>query len=127
MMTSSVLYIVLIVLAVLMIAALIKAVLGPKFTDRIVSVNCISTMVIVFIVILSFYMKAPYLIDVAIIYALLGFTANLVLTRILLRKDTAGEKDAAPAGEEKKSKIKQKTGKSHRGTGAKMPRGKRKS
>lgn len=85
--------IILIVFAALIIAALIKAVLGPRFTDRIVAVNCISTMVIVFILILSWYLKAEYLVDVAIIYALLGFTANLVLTRILLHRDqTPGKK-----------------------------------
>ena len=79
--------VILIILAVLITAALIKAVLGPRFTDRIIAVNCVSTMIIVFIIILSWSLKAEYLVDVAIIYALLGFTGNLLLTRILLHRD----------------------------------------
>ena len=100
-MTINVFSVILIILAALIIAALFKAVMGPRFTDRIVAVNCISTMVIVFIIILSFYLKAEYLVDVAIIYALLGFTANLVLTRILLHKDqTPGKKKHRKAKED---------------------------
>ena len=99
-MAINVFSVILIIFAVLIIAALIKAVLGPRFTDRIVAVNCISTMIIVFIIILSFYLKAEYLVDVAIIYALLGFTANLVLTRILLHKDQKAGNDAAAGTEE---------------------------
>ncbi len=104
-MSINVFSILLIILAALIIAALFKAVMGPRFTDRIVAVNCISTMVIVFILILSFYLKAEYLVDVAIIYALLGFTANLVLTRILLHRDQKAD------GRKKGRKARRKGGK----------------
>ncbi len=100
-MAINVFSVILIILAALIVAALFKAVIGPRFTDRIIAVNCISTMVIVFILILSFYIKAEYLVDVAIIYALLGFTANLILTRILLHKDqTPGKKRHKKSKEE---------------------------
>lgn len=99
-MALNVFSVILIILAVLITAALIKAVLGPRFTDRIVAVNCISTMIIVFIIILSFYLKAEYLVDVAIIYALLGFTANLVLTRILLHRNQKADRKPEEKKEE---------------------------
>lgn len=65
---------------------LIRVILGPKFTDRIVAVNCISTLVIAIICVLSILLKEDFLIDVALIYALLGFVANVLLTRNMLAK-----------------------------------------
>ena len=73
----------LLVLAALILAALLRAILGPRFTDRIVAVNAANTMVTASICLLSRYLEADYLVDVALIYALLGFTANVLLTRLV--------------------------------------------
>ena len=73
----------LVVLALLMLSLMPKVVKGPRFTDRIVAVNAINTMVTASIVLLSRLHRAPYLLDVALIYALLGFTAVTLLTRLL--------------------------------------------
>ena len=73
----------LVILALLMLALMPKVVKGPRFTDRIVAVNAINTMVTASIVLLSRLHRAPYLLDVALIYALLGFTAVTLLTRLL--------------------------------------------
>ena len=73
----------LIILALLMLALMPKVLKGPRFTDRIVAVNAINTMVTASIVLLSRLHRAPYLLDVALIYALLGFTATTLLTRLL--------------------------------------------
>ena len=73
----------LVILALLMLALMPRVVKGPRFTDRIVAVNAINTMVTASIVLLSRLHKAPYLLDVALIYALLGFTAVTLLTRLL--------------------------------------------
>lgn len=85
-MERTILLIVMVVLGVLMLAALLRAILGPRFTDRMVAVNCVSTLITVLITLLSFYLKADYLLDVALIYAMLGFVANVVLVRILLAR-----------------------------------------
>ena len=42
-----------VVLALLILATLVRAVLGPRFTDRIVAVNVISTLVIAELVLLA--------------------------------------------------------------------------
>ena len=76
----------LICLGLLMAAALLRAILGPRFTDRIVAVNAISTMLIAGICLLSRYLEEDYLLAVAIIYALLGFVANTLLMRQLIAK-----------------------------------------
>ena len=73
----------LVILALLMLALMPSVVKGPRFTDRIVAVNAINTMVTASIVLLSRLHRAPYLLDVALIYALLGFTAVTLLTRLL--------------------------------------------
>ena len=42
-----------VILALLILATLVRAVLGPRFTDRIVAVNVINTLVIAELVLLS--------------------------------------------------------------------------
>jgi multicomponent Na+:H+ antiporter subunit F len=74
---------VLILLALFMLALMPKVVKGPRFTDRIVAINAINTMITASICILSRLHRAGYLLDVALIYALLGFTATTLLTRLL--------------------------------------------
>ena len=73
----------LIILAMLMLALMPKVVRGPRFTDRIVAINAINTMVTASICLLSRLHRAGYLLDVVLIYALLGFTATTLLTRLL--------------------------------------------
>ena len=73
----------LIILAMLMLALMPKVVRGPRFTDRIVAINAINTMVTASICLLSRLHRAGYLLDVALIYALLGFSATTLLTRLL--------------------------------------------
>ncbi len=73
----------LVVLALLMLSLMPKVVKGPRFTDRIVAINAINTMVTASICLLSRLHRAGYLLDVALIYALLGFTATTLLTRLL--------------------------------------------
>ena len=73
----------LVILALLMLALMPKVVRGPRFTDRIVAVNAINTMITAAICLLSRLHRAPYLLDVALIYALLGFTGITLLTRLL--------------------------------------------
>ncbi|MBQ7693329.1 MAG: sodium:proton antiporter [Oscillospiraceae bacterium] len=74
---------VLVLLALMMLALMPRVVRGPRFTDRIVAINAINTMVTASICLLSRLHRAGYLLDVALIYALLGFTATTLLTRLL--------------------------------------------
>lgn len=71
-----------IVISLLLILCLIRAILGPRLTDRIVAINMIGTMTIVEIAILALYMRESYLFDVCLIYALISFLAVVVLTKI---------------------------------------------
>jgi len=74
----------LVVLAVLTLACLIRSVIGPRIADRIVSINMISTMSLAMIAILTRVLGEGYLADVALIYALLGFLAVVVLCKVFM-------------------------------------------
>ena len=82
------------ILALLMLSLMPKVVKGPRFTDRIVAVNAINTMITASICLLARLHRASYLLDVALIYALLGFTGVTLLTRLLAadRKKKEGKK-----------------------------------
>ena len=75
-----------IVLAALMLATLVRAILGPRFTDRIIAVNVINTLVVAEIVLLSVWMKEDFLVDVALLYALLSFLTVVVVSRLVLTR-----------------------------------------
>lgn len=74
----------LVVLAVLTLACLIRSVIGPRIADRIVSINMISTLSLAMIAILTRVLGEGYLADVALIYALLGFLAVVVLCKVFM-------------------------------------------
>ena len=74
----------LVVLAVLTLACLIRSVIGPRIADRIVSINMISTLSLTMIAILTRVLGESYLADVALIYALLGFLAVVVLCKVFM-------------------------------------------
>ncbi|XME03669.1 monovalent cation/H+ antiporter complex subunit F [Lachnospiraceae bacterium C1.1] len=74
----------LIILAILIGIMLIRAVKGPRVTDRILSVNMIGTMVISSILILSQMLGENYLIDVALIYAMISFLSVIILAAVYI-------------------------------------------
>ncbi|MBQ2960923.1 MAG: sodium:proton antiporter [Oscillospiraceae bacterium] len=71
------------VLALLMLCLMYRVVKGPRFTDRILAVNAINTMITAIICLLSRYLAVAYLLDVALIYALLSFVGGTLLMRLL--------------------------------------------
>lgn len=75
-------YIILIILAVMLLLCLIRAVIGPRIADRLVSVNMMGTVIMCIIVILGVVMNEGYLADIALIYAMISFLAVVVLTKV---------------------------------------------
>lgn len=72
------------ILAFLILCGLIRAIRGPRIADRIVAINMISTLVIAMICILAVLKGEGYLVDVALIYSLLGFLAVVVLCKVFI-------------------------------------------
>ena len=73
-----------VVLIVLDFLCLIRAIRGPRLTDRIVSINMISTITIGIIMVLVMMLGEGFLADVALIYALIGFLAVVVLCKVYM-------------------------------------------
>ena len=69
------------VLAVL-IFSIIRSVLGPKISDRIIAVNMTGTMIIMVIAVLSVYLDENYLADICLIYAMISFLGVVVLCKV---------------------------------------------
>ena len=75
-----------VVLALLILATLVRAVLGPRFTDRIVAVNVIGTLVIAELMVLSVRLRADYLVDIALVFALLSFLSVGVAFQLVMSR-----------------------------------------
>ena len=87
--------VVLTVLGVLMFFCLLRAVLGPRVADRVVGINMIGTIVIAMVAILALMLNEGYLMDIAIIYAMLSFLAVVVLVKIVIGVHRAREAEEA--------------------------------
>ena len=71
---------------------LMRATLGPRYTDRIISASMVGTQVIVLIAVLAVIVGQDYLADICLIYAIISFLAVVVLGRsVLERKEDAQE------------------------------------
>ena len=98
--TMTVLWLIaMIVLGLCLFVCLFRAVKGPTTSDRIVAVNMTGTFVITIILFLSLLMHEDYLVDIALIYAMLSFLAVVLLCRISIgvyreKKEKEGKKDA---------------------------------
>ena len=90
-MEKTILTIAIAVLSALMLCLMYRVVKGPRFTDRILAVNAINTMITAVICLLAKYLEVAYLLDVALIYALLSFVGGTLLMRLLAAEDEEDE------------------------------------
>ena len=75
---------------------LIRAMIGPRITDRLLSINMLGTMVISGIAVLSRLLDESYLVDVALIYAMISFLAVMMLAEVYI--PAARRKGEKPGG-----------------------------
>lgn len=73
---------VIVILAGLIILSIIRSILGPGISDRIIAVNMIGTMVIMITAIFSVLLDENYLVDVCLIYAMISFLGVVVLCKV---------------------------------------------
>lgn len=74
-----------IILVLLTFVGLYRAIVGPTAEDRIVAINMISTKVTVIIAMIALITAQVLYVDVALVYALLGFIATIGLAKLLLK------------------------------------------
>lgn len=71
-------------LAITIFCCLVRAIIGPRVTDRIVGINMIGTQVIILIALLATFKGEAYLLDICLIYAMISFLSVVVLTKIYI-------------------------------------------
>lgn len=75
---------VLLILAVMLFACLIRAIKGPRIADRLMAVNMMGTMVMVMISVLALMLNEGYLVDVGLVYAMISFLAVVILSKVYI-------------------------------------------
>lgn len=93
----------LIVLAIFLVLSLIRAIIGPRVTDRIVAINMMGTLTLAIIAILAIMKQEGYLVDICLIYAMTSFLAVIVLCKVYMgvyrqRKEGKEEKEEIEDG-----------------------------
>ena len=73
-------------LTVLLIASLVRIIIGPTIWDRLLGMNLVTTKIVMAIAVLAVLMNRSFLIDVAIVYSLLGFVASILIARFIEKK-----------------------------------------
>lgn len=84
-MQQLVLIIGMIFLAITILICIIRAILGPRFTDRLLAINVINVKVIILICILAAFYEKSYLVDISLVYSAISFLSVIVLARIFLK------------------------------------------
>ena len=85
-------------LSVTIFFCLIRAVLGPRMTDRLVAVNIISIKGIILILLIGQYLQDNQFMDIAMVYVLLSFLAVVCLARNMLVRAAKKEKEEGTNG-----------------------------
>jgi len=77
---------VLISLLLLSLGAIYRIIRGPTVWDRMLGFSLFSAKVIVAMVLLGVIINRTYLVDVALIFSVLGFISTVVISRFIERK-----------------------------------------
>lgn len=79
----------LVILSGLALGGLIRILFGPTVWDRLLGMSLISSKIIVAIVIVAVILERSFLMDIAIIYSLLGFISSVLIARFIEKKGEA--------------------------------------
>ena len=74
-----------IILVLLTFVGLFRAVVGPTAEERIVAINMIATKVTIIITMIALITAQRFYVDVALVYALLGFITTIGLAKLLMK------------------------------------------
>ncbi len=64
----------------------IRIIAGPSVWDRLLAFNLVSSKIIMFITLYAWLTQKSYLLDMAIVYALLGFMGIIMIAGIVQKK-----------------------------------------
>lgn len=78
-----------IILVTMTLLCLYRSYVGPTVADRVISINVISTKAVAIMVLVSIIYHKEYFVDIAIVYALIGFLSTIGVAKYL-EKGTLG-------------------------------------
>jgi len=81
------------VIGACIICSILRSILGPRVTDRMVAVNMVGTQVISVIATLSIFLKEAYLADICLIYVLISFVSVTILTKVYISSNSKDGKN----------------------------------
>lgn len=76
----------LIAIGFLSVGGVVRIVIGPTVWDRLLGMGLISSKIVVAIVVFAYMMRRTFLLDIAIIYSLLGFISSVLIARFIERR-----------------------------------------
>ena len=95
------------VLTLLALACLVRCIMGPRISDRVLAINQTGTITVIMVALTVLLLGEGYLADIAMVYAMLSFLAVIVLSKVyqgiyyerkheeeLLEAEKQGEEDA---------------------------------
>lgn len=70
------------VLVILALFCLVRCILGPRISDRVLAVNMVGTLTIIMVAVFTVALSEGYLADIALIYAMISFLSVVVLSKV---------------------------------------------
>lgn len=70
------------VLTLLALLCLVRCVLGPRISDRVLAINLIGTLTVIMVAVTVVLLGEGYLADIALVYAMLSFLAVILLSKV---------------------------------------------
>jgi len=70
------------VLTVLALACLVRCIMGPRISDRILAINVIGSLTVIMVALTVLLLGEGYLADIALVYAMLSFLAVILLSKV---------------------------------------------
>ena len=70
------------VLTVLALMSLVRCIIGPRISDRVLAINQIGTITVIMVAVTVVLLKEGCLADIALVYAMLSFLAVIVLSKV---------------------------------------------
>jgi len=72
----------LLVLTGLALACLIRCIIGPRISDRILAINITGTLTVIMVCATVVLLHEGYLADIALIYSMISFLAVIILSKV---------------------------------------------
>lgn len=70
------------ILTMLALACLVRCIVGPRISDRVLAINQIGTITVIMVALTVLLLGEGYLADIAMVYAMISFLAVIVLSKV---------------------------------------------